>query len=240
MNAGIAISLREYLLQGRGWHSTPRGHKIVQTWLIELAKRLRLDINVTGKPIDIPHVQVVNHISWLDIVVLGAHHPVNFIAKSEIASWPLVGVLARMRGTCFIKRGSVSSLRAMVPVFQQRYEAGNNMVLFPESTTSFGDEVHHFHGALFQVMIDVEMPVQPVVLRYNGNREQRRKAAYIDDDRFLSHLWELCGCDSISVDLHYLAVKKSKDKQRRLLARACQYAIAEQLFPQDKPLTQAA
>ena len=240
MFAGVGISLQQRLLHGKDWHSKPVGHKKIQAWLQELAKRIRLEINVMGEPLAHPHVQVANHISWLDVVALGANHPVNFVAKSEIASWPLVGLLARFRGTCFIKRGSVSSLRAILPHFQQHYEMGNNMVLFPEATTSLGDDVRPFHAALFQIMIDLEMPVQPVALRYNGDLEQRRTAAYIEDDKFITHLWSLCGCESISVDLHYLEGRESREKQRRLLANTCRNVVAERLFPEKNTFTQAA
>jgi hypothetical protein len=90
-------------------------------------------------------------------------------------------------------------------------------------------------------MIDAELPVQPVVIHYHGNEDQRRKAAYIEDDRFLSHLWSLTTCDRIKTEVHYLPVKQSRDKQRRLLAKHCEEIIATRLNSlRQKSLHQAA
>ena len=115
------------------------------------------------------------------------------------------------------------------------------MGVFPEGTTSDGNQVNTFHGAMFQIMIDAELLVQPVALHYHGDEKQRRKAAYIEDDRFLSHLWELTACEKVRTEIHYLPVKESKDKQRRLLAKHCQQSIATQLnIIRQSPLTQAA
>lgn len=241
MNTGVIVSIRERLFRGKHWHSTPRGRNIIQSWCRGLAMRLQLHIDTNGLPVEQPHVQVANHISWLDVIVLGANHPLSFVAKAEIADWPIIGFLASMGGTCFLKRGSVSSLRALIPTFQSRCENGTCVAVFPEGTTSDGNQVATFHGSLFQIMIDAELPIQPVTIHYHGNEQQRRTAAYINDDRFLAHLWSLTACHNIKTEVHYLPVKQSRDKQRRLLAKHCEEVIATQLnILRQQPLNQTA
>jgi len=51
-----------------------------------------------------PLLIVSNHTSWLDISVITAVAPVVFVAKSEVAGWPLFGTFARLQRTVFVER----------------------------------------------------------------------------------------------------------------------------------------
>ena len=99
---------------------------------------------------DQPVLFVANHASYLDIVVLGSLIPGSFVAKAEIAGWPLFGLLAKLQRTVFIdRRGSRAADHR--DDIGARLEAGDNLILFPEGTSSDGNRVMPFKSALFSV-----------------------------------------------------------------------------------------
>ena len=71
-----------------------------------ILKVLNIKVEVLGAPSkqERPLLFVSNHASWLDIVVLGSTGPLCFIAKSEIARWPLFGTFARLQRSIFVDR----------------------------------------------------------------------------------------------------------------------------------------
>lgn len=125
---------------------------------------------------------VGNHISFIDVFVINALLPSAFVAKSEVAQWPLIGWLARRAGTVFIERGSRKAAHLTHQHMLEALEAGRRLAIFPEGTTTAGDGVLPFHGALFQSAIDASVPVHAVALSYHQADGTRSEApAYIDD-----------------------------------------------------------
>ncbi len=120
-----------------------------------------------------PLLIVANHVSWLDIAVLGSVAPLSFVAKSEMASWPLFGRLAKLQRTVFIKRDERRSSGDQANVIAERMTAREIMVLFPEGTTSDGNALLPFKTPLFEAaklaLADSpveEAVVQPVAIHY--------------------------------------------------------------------------
>ncbi|MEM9999848.1 MAG: lysophospholipid acyltransferase family protein [Pseudomonadota bacterium] len=115
---------------------------------------------------------VANHVSWLDIVVLGAVLQTSFIAKSEVRSWPLFGWLARLQSTTFVDRNRRTKVHDQSNAIRQRLLNGDNLVLFPEGTTTDGNYVYPFNSSLFAaIATGVEgdhIAVQPLSIAYNG------------------------------------------------------------------------
>lgn len=89
-----------------------------------------------------------NHLSWLDIVVISSLFPVSFIAKSEIAAWPLFGTLARLQRSIFVERQRRTKTAAVNRSIARRLESGDALVLFAEGTTSDGTRILQFRSAL--------------------------------------------------------------------------------------------
>lgn len=97
-----------------------------------------------------PLLLVANHLSWLDIVVLGAIAPLSFVAKSEMASWPVFGTLAKLQRTVFVKREERRNSHQQANEVADRMTAREVMVLFPEGTTSDGNQLLPFKTPLFE------------------------------------------------------------------------------------------
>ncbi|MGH6859282.1 MAG: lysophospholipid acyltransferase family protein [Phyllobacterium sp.] len=120
-----------------------------------------------------PLLLAVNHSSWADIVVLSALHEVSFIAKAEVAAWPLFGLFARLQRSVFVERDRRGKTHDQASEIATRLAAGDAMVLFAEGTTSDGNRILPFKTSLFgaaQVAIretGVEtVTVQPVSVAY--------------------------------------------------------------------------
>ena len=123
-----------------------------------------IDVELRGKRCrDHPVLFAVNHSSYLDITLLGALMPVSFVAKAEVASWPLYGLLAKLQRTVFVERNSrkVNEQRAEMVA---RMEHGNDLVLFPEGTSSDGNGVLPFKSALLSAA-EIEIRGKPVVVQ---------------------------------------------------------------------------
>jgi 1-acyl-sn-glycerol-3-phosphate acyltransferase len=138
----------------------------------QLARRmldvLAVRVRVHGTPLPArgPLLVVANHVSWLDPYTLNAVVAARFVAKSEVARWPLVGGVARGFGSFFIVRGSVRDAARTKDRVAEALRAGERVGAFPEATTTDGAQVGAFHGALFQAAIDAGVPIQPVAVRY--------------------------------------------------------------------------
>ena len=213
-------------LCGRHAADRMRG-RIAVHWYGTLARILGLKIGRSGAPIMGNGLLVANHVSWLDIVALGSLAPLDFVAKQEVAQWPLVGYLGRRVGTLFLRRGDPESSRLITEEMAWRLRRGRRLVLFPEGTSSAGTEVLRFHARLFQPALLAHVPVQAVALAYRG--KARDFAPFIGDDEFLPHLWRLLSLDALEVDVSFHTQVPPEGLDRNALAGYTRNQIAETL-----------
>lgn len=110
-----------------------------------------------------------NHVSYTDIPVLGSLLPASFVAKAEVADWPLFGWLAKLQRSVFVDR-RVGSTAVQCDALRARLAAGDALILFPEGTSGDGNRVLPFKSALFaaaqQNGTDRPILVQPVSIAY--------------------------------------------------------------------------
>lgn len=176
--------------------------KLGQWWARHLLHILAIRLTVHGTPHAGGHVIVANHVSWLDIFVLLASEPTRFVAKSEIRDWPVAGWLANALGTFYIRRGKGASgplVERLVPYLRQ----GGTVVIFPEGTTSDGQQILPFHARLFAAVVESGVVVQPAALRYGLTDEGLNVAPFVGEDDLLSHLRRLLALSSLNAELHY-------------------------------------
>lgn len=132
---------------------------------------LGIGFRTEGTPLGGPGAVVSNHSSWLDILALNASKRIYFVAKSEVASWPGIGWLARANGTIFIRR-SRQEAAAQVAVFRERLALGHRLLFFPEGTSTDGLQVLPFKPTLFAAFFDESLrdtlAIQPVTLVYTA------------------------------------------------------------------------
>ena len=109
---------------------------------------------------------VGNHVSWLDVVVLGSIQPVTMISKTEVREWPLIGAIAVKLGTIFLDRTSYDDVAATRSIAGEALREGKVVATFPEGTTTCGRGVGEFRSAMFQAAADAGVAVRPVALSY--------------------------------------------------------------------------
>ena len=202
--------------------------KLTRWWMRNLIRILPLRVRVTGAPPARTALWVSNHVSWLDIVVLGAQAPVHFLSKAEVRDWPVIGWLAGAAGTCFIQRGQGTS-STVQDQLTDVLAADRSLVIFAEGTTTAGDKVRTFHGRLLAAAIEAQVPTQPIAVAYRHAGERDTFAPFIDDDEFSQHLWRLLSSRDIDVEIHFLPVLESTAMNRNQLARSAHAAVAQAL-----------
>ncbi|MDF3823608.1 lysophospholipid acyltransferase family protein, partial [Leptospira sp. 96542] len=123
----------------------------MQVWARALLRHLGLRVEVQGDVVSPgPLLLVSNHISWLDIMSLHAARYCRFVAKADIQRWPLVGRLVTGAGTLYIQRDSRRDAMRVVQHIAERLRAGEVLAVFPEGTTSDGQDLLPFHANLLQ------------------------------------------------------------------------------------------
>lgn len=169
-------------------------------WFCQLSG---MKIRSSGTPHQGACLVVSNHISWTDIPVLGSLLPVYFLSKAEVRSWPVIGALAEQAGTLFIQRGDGKSSGVREQIEDQLHKQ-NNVLIFPEGTTTNGLELLKFHSKLIAAAINVESAIQPITLSYqNWSGAPCMDTPFIDDDEFPSHLWRLFSKPRTKVRVHF-------------------------------------
>jgi 1-acyl-sn-glycerol-3-phosphate acyltransferase len=201
---------------------------LVRRWSKRLLRMLRVEARLHGGAMRVPGslVIVANHISWLDIFVLNTLRPARFIAKADIARWPLVGRLVASVGTLFIDR---TCWRAAVNINRHAADAlarGDVIAIFPEGTTSDGRDVLPFHGSLLQPIVEAQGHVQPVAIRYRTpGGEHTDAAGYVGDTTFPQSFWSVISERRLVVELHLPPPVPAGGVHRRALARSAEDAI---------------
>ncbi len=193
-------------------------------WLQRFSAIVNLHIGKDGELPDRRAILVSNHISWLDIIVIGQYLPAYFVAKSDIAGWPVIGYLAKQGGTIFIRRGNKQHIRTTAEKMVWLLRQNGNIIAFPEGTTTNGDEVLHFHSSLFQPALLTRSTIQPVALQYLGAAKEH--APFIGDDAFVPHLLKMLALDKIEVQLSFLPVINNSGKNRHAVSLEARSAIA--------------
>lgn len=209
-----------------------RDWRIICGWMATLRRILGLRLTVTGQPAAGPLLFVANHISWQDIIVLQSLAPTGFIAKYEIRNWPLIGWMAHRGGTLFIRRGKRDSTQQLNKAITDRLHARQNLLIFPEGTTTAGNIVKPFRTRLFEPAIEMSLPVQPVAIHYSRDDKPCKDLAFIDDESFLSHAWRLLGEKQVDVFVHFCEPVNPQKLDRRELGQLAQTAVVQALGPQ--------
>ncbi len=199
-----------------------------------LWRPIGIDVRVHGAPnAGRPTLFVVNHSSYLDITVLGGLIEGCFVAKREVAGWPLFGLLAKLQRTAFVerRRGASANERDHIA---RRLAGGDNLILFPEGTSNDGNRVLPFKSALFAALqTSSDLPIQPVSIGYSRldgmpmGRALRPFVAWYGDMDLAPHLFTLLGLGRMTVDVAFHAPVTAADfATRKDLARHCHEVVS--------------
>lgn len=207
-------------------------------------RALGIRVNIIGDQYqEKPTLFVANHVSWLDIIILGSVlKRSSFVAKSEISEWGLVGYLTKLHRTLFVNRERKGDSGRQVSQMMHHLAKGNGLILFPEGTSTLGQRVDPFKSSLFGVVemaekkLGTAIPVQPISIAYTAMdglpliRQKRPLIAWVGDMELLNHAQNIFDSGSIDVTLVFhdpLTLEQSNN--RKQLSREAEQAVAKGL-----------
>lgn len=197
-------------------------------FLRHFGRAMGLDVRTLGQPVPAHVLYVANHLSWLDILALGGATGAGFIAKNDIAGWPVVGLIARIGGTIFVDRESRRSAKGQVDQIGEALIKGKPITLFPEGTTNDGRRLFPFRPALFASVAPAPdgIAVQPVAIDYGPAAGE---IAWCGDEPLGPNAAKVLGRRGrLTVRLHFLPPLPLSTDRKQLAAQA-QAAIEQAL-----------
>jgi lyso-ornithine lipid O-acyltransferase len=226
------------------WLATSRAHVVPRLFHRLVARVMGLRIIETGpRPATGKGVLIIaNHVSWLDITVIGALMPLSFVAKSEVAQWPFFGQLARFQRTLFIDRNRRAATADTSADMGARIANGEAIVLFAEGTTGDGTRILPLRSSLLgaaREAIDAsggtdEITVQPLTITYlsrnglPGGRADRIRLAWYGDTELMPHLKDMLSGGPIDIALTWgEPIRMGRDSSRKEATRLAEIAIQQ-------------
>jgi lyso-ornithine lipid O-acyltransferase len=210
--------------------------KAPQLWHRMVSRSLGVSVSMRGECASGSVLYVSNHLSWLDIPVLGSKLHGAFVAKAEVGQMGFVGFLADMQRTIYVERARRSESVSQAGSIQERLQRGDNVILFPEGTSNDGVRLLPFKSTLFSVTDGAAMAgvrIQPIALAYthlNGlplTRSRLMEIAWVGDMALGSHAMDLMRLGSIRAEIVcHPPVRRADFADRKALARHCHQLIA--------------
>jgi 1-acyl-sn-glycerol-3-phosphate acyltransferase len=210
-----------------------------------VARIIGLKVVVVGTiASDRPMIILTNHVSWLDIVAIGSLTPLSFVAKSEVESWPLFGLLAKLQRSIFVDRNRRGDTSRTNSEIAERLEEGDPIVLFAESTTSDGNRILPFRSSLVGAAREAilsESPtrhvcLQPLALAYNRadglptGRMGRARIGWYGDMEMVPHLVGILRGGPLDVTVSFgLPIAFDEGADRKTLTRQAEDQVRAML-----------
>ncbi len=200
-------------------------------WARANAALLGMDLQASGAA---PHetvMLVANHLSYLDVIVFALHCDAVLVAKSEVARWPLIGFLSRCMGTIFIERNRKRDILRVNALIERALHNGQSVIIFPEGTTSAGEQVLPFKSPLLEPAVKLGVPVHYASLHYATAAHERPAAESVcwwGEMDFVPHLWRLFQLKGFCAAVHFGATPLPA-RNRKTLARTAQARITANL-----------
>jgi 1-acyl-sn-glycerol-3-phosphate acyltransferase len=209
---------------------------IFRTWAKALAAVVGMRIKVSGTPPAAPFFLVSNHLSYVDIIVLASQLDCVFIARGDVARWPVLGLLCRSIKTIFVDREHRSDVARVNEQIAQTLAAQFGVVLFPEGTSTAGERVLPFKASLLEPAARAAYPVSYAALSYRTPADQppaHLAVCWWAEMTFLDHLYALLQLREFEASVTF-GVQTIQATDRKVLADRLWRAVSAQF----KPVTQ--
>lgn len=176
------------------------------TWGKLAAKSLSIQVKVEGEIPAPPFFLVSNHLSYVDIIVLFSQLKTTFVAKAEVASWPVLGFIARTIGIVFIDRKLRSDVTRVNQEISNSVTRHRGLTLFPEGTTSPGAEILPFRASLLEYPASSELGAHYCALSYSTGQENDTAhitVSWWGDSQLNDHIIKLAKQDVIYATIRF-------------------------------------
>ena len=208
--------------------------RATRLWSRAVCAIIGIERDVQGAPpADGGALVASNHVSYIDIVVLGSLYPCLFVAKSEIASWPFFGAIARSSGTLFVDRDKSRDVLRAGRRISERLASGVGLTIFPEGRAGDGAAVLRFLPSLFEPAARAGVPCWAASISYDTPGAPLPPATTIcwhDRSNFLVHFGRLLGLRRIVARVAF-APRPVSSSDRKELAQSLWESVSESFVP---------
>jgi len=223
------------------FHKGQHAYHLPYIWHKGVCLIFRLKVKVEGQPERKRQTMYVsNHLSYLDIPVIGTVLKASFVAKKDVAKWPVFGFLSKMQQTAFIDR-SRSAIAKEANALDNMVARGKSLIIFPEGTSTDGRSVLPFKSSLFSLALQdgKNLMMQPFTIKMDlvdGSppETQALKDLYSwlrdMDTELHTHLWLFAKSKGAVISLHFHDTLETLDFQdRKTLAKVCENKVSQEL-----------
>lgn len=209
--------------------------RLVQLWSRRLLASMGIGLRLKGpelryeEPGKTGLLLLCNHTSFLDIFAVDAFLCSRFVAKAEIGRWPFLGSIARGVRTIFIDRKNKRGILGILEQMELALKKGENVIFFPEGTTSPGDRLLPLHSNLFEASVASGADIQPLVLRYTERGEQTTRMAYVGQMSIFRCLWHVVTTRDAAIEVEVLPRFSVDGMNRHQLCRKASRVMSEGL-----------
>lgn len=196
--------------------------RMFKGWCRLTLGQLGIWARVDGDTPSTPFLLVSNHLSYVDILLLGAHLEAVFLARHDIAGWPVIGWAAERLGTVFINRRDFGDLQAVNAAIAAVVRRGDGLIVFPEGTSTAGRHVAPFRSPVLQPAASLTLPVAYAALSYatpDVDPPAHEAVCWWGDADFAPHFWQMLQLSRIDAMLTF-GPDRVTETDRKLLAQA--------------------
>jgi 1-acyl-sn-glycerol-3-phosphate acyltransferase len=230
LQVGAGLLAAGQWLLGRTPSTGPWRCRVFRAWSRCVAWIVGMSTEIVGTPPRPPFILVANHLGYIDVILLGSQLPCVFVAKAEIAEWPVVGSLCRAVNTPFIDRMNKRDIPRVMRQIEEILNSGRGVVFFPEGTSSKGDLVRPFRSSLLEAAARAGQSVSYAALHYRtppGSAPAHLAVCWWGDVPFLPHLIELLKLPRFRAKLAFGA-ESIRETDRKALASRLHRAVLQQ------------
>ncbi len=203
-------------------------------WARGILAILRVAVVSDGPiPKPAPFVLATNHLSYLDVILLARLVPTVFVAKREVRSWPVWGILSRAMATIYVDRERPRDTLRVSGTIEKALRLGDNVVIFPEGTSTDGSTVAPFRSSLLDAASRTNIPVYYASLNYGTHSTDppaHLAVCWWGDMEFAPHFWALCGLTRIEASIRF-GHEPIRATDRKQLAQSLHQAVTSEFTP---------
>lgn len=200
----------------------------MRSWSKVFALIFNIHFRVKGKPPTAPFILVSNHLSYIDILPMFINMRCTFVAKKEVESWPVLGYMVKKTGVIFVDRSVKRDVTRVNKLLEKSLNEYQGIVLFPEGTTTGGDNVLPFRSSLLDFPASESIPVYYSAIQYRTSGEDppadESVCFYGARDPFHKHVFKLAGNRRIDCRVVY-SEDPVQIKDRKELAEKLQMKV---------------
>jgi 1-acyl-sn-glycerol-3-phosphate acyltransferase len=214
------------------WQTALR-NRIFRTWSWAFARTVGMRVEVVGEPPAGAFFLVVNHVSYMDVPLLGGAVDAAFVAKADLRRWPLLGAIFGWADTIFIDRSRKRDVVRVMARMAECRDRGLGVLVFPEGTSGNGDEILRFRPSLLEYPASHDLPVRYAVIRYQtppGWPPARDTVCWWGNAPFIPHFPRLLRMPGFDAVLEF-GPESHHDADRKALATTLRDAMEERFRP---------